>query len=227
MPLMIAAKKTPSLAALLLQLFCVITRGSDVSITSESPVPTMDTWKSIMSACCKMAPYTGILCSLAPLPTIRQIARDKTTGVMPLLPYSSMVSNSFVWVMYGTVEQHLKAITSIILLNAVLVFSLPKDRAKDFVGKEGMISFIVLFASPLTALKHVIVSKSAASIPLPFTIASVINCLLWSVVGIFQMRDFYIALPSVMGLCCAVAQLVLKAMYRDRVKVKGSSSILD
>lgn len=264
-PLILAIMKTQILAVLLLQLFCVIAQGSDVAITAESPVSTIDAWKSVISVCYTVAPYTGILCSLAPFPTIRQIAREKTTGVMPLLPYSSMVSNSFLWLMYGslknlksvfwtnsvgfllgtyyffmfstycgstsdlpgTVEQHLKATISIILLNVLLVLSLPKTRAKDVIGKEGMISFIVLFASPLTTLKHVIVSKSATSIPLPFTIASVVNCLLWSVVGIFQMHDFYIAFPSVMGLCCAVAQLLLIAMYYDRVKVTGSSALLD
>lgn len=90
-----------------------------------------------------------------------------------------------------------------------------------------MLSFtVLLFASPLAALKQVIESKSAASIPLPFTIASVINCFLWAVVGLYEMNDVYIWLPSVLGLCCALVQLALKLIYGDKVHVKKSSSIL-
>lgn len=75
--------------------------------------------------------------------------------------------------------------------------------------------YIILFASPLSAVKNVIATKSAASIPLPFTIASTINCSLWSVVGVLLMNDFNIYFPSIMGLLCALAQLFLKGLYGD------------
>ena len=205
------------------------------------------------------------MCSLAPLPTINQIARDKTTGIMPMLPYSSMVSNSFIWVMYGslkdlkpvffansagfilgtyymfmfsrycgamadnlpgTIEQHWKGTSAIVFLNVLLATTLPKNRAQDVVGKAGMLSFIVLFASPLAALKQVIESKSAASIPLPFTIAESVNCFLWTVAGIWEMQDIYIWLPSILGFCCALVQLLLKVMYGDRVHIRRTNSIL-
>mmetsp|Transcript_40611 Transcript_40611/g.86500 ORF Transcript_40611/g.86500 Transcript_40611/m.86500 type:complete len:95 (+) Transcript_40611:587-871(+) len=74
---------------------------------------------------------------------------------------------------------------------------------------------MILFASPLAALKNVIATKSAASIPLPFTIASTINCSLWSVAGLLHMKDFYIYFPSMVGLLCAVVQILLKGMYGD------------
>lgn len=255
------------ITSLVTLLTTAIANASDITITSTmNPVlTTTESWNSIINACGTIAPYTGIMCSLAPMPTIRQIARDKTTGIMPLLPYSSMVSNSFIWVMYGslknlksvfwansvgfvlgtyymimfsrycgpmannlpgTVDQHWKGTSAIILFNVLLATSLPKPRARDIIGKVGMLSFIILFASPLAALKQVVESKSAASIPLPFTIASVINCLLWSMVGIYDMKDIYIWLPSVLGLCCAVVQLFLKLIYGDRVHMKRKSSVL-
>lgn len=234
--------------------------SSDMTITSTlNTVSTKESWNSIINACGTLAPYTGVLCSLAPLPTIRQVSRDKTTGIMPLLPYSSMVSNSFIWVMYGslknlksvfwanaigfmlgtyymlmfsrhcgplannlpgTIDQHWKGTSAFIVFNVLLATCLPKNEAKDMIGKVGMLSFIVLFASPLAALQQVIQSKSAASIPLPFTIASTINCLLWSIVGIYGMNDVYIWLPSVLGLCCALVQLLLKLIYGDRVHMR-------
>lgn len=126
----------------------------------------------------------------------------------------------------GTIDQHWKGPSAIILFNAMLATSLPKNRARDMIRKVGMLSFTVLFASPLAALKQVVESKSAASIPLSFTIASLINCFLWSVVGKYEMNDVYILLPSVLGLCCALVQLALKLIYSDRVQVKRSSGIL-
>jgi len=39
-----------------------------------------------------------------------------------------------------------------------------------------LLRYIILFASPLAAVKNVIATTSADSIPLPFTIASTINC---------------------------------------------------
>ena len=82
--------------------------------------------------------------------------------------------------------------------------------------------YIILFASPLAAVKNVIATKSADSIPLPFTIASTINCSLWSLVGLLLLKDFNLYFPSIMGLLCALAQLFLKGIYAG-----GTNSIDD
>lgn len=185
-----------------------------------------------------------ILCTLSLYPIV---------GSLPLLPYSSMVSNSFVWVCYGllkglpsvymsnavglllgayyfksfiefcgpmsinlpgTVSQHTKGAGCIILLNLCLALS-GLENASEIIGKEGVFYCIILFASPLAALKHVIVTKSAHSIPTPFTLACLLNCMAWTVVGWWKIQpsDFNIYFPNMMGLACAVAQLILKGIY--------------
>mmetsp|Transcript_672 Transcript_672/g.1156 ORF Transcript_672/g.1156 Transcript_672/m.1156 type:complete len:287 (+) Transcript_672:89-949(+) len=218
------------------------------------------TWPSFLNLCDRLAPYCGVLCFLAPLPTIRQVSAAKTVGNLPLLPYSSMVSNGFVWVMSGllkdlpsvwmsnlmgvalgsyyffvftrhcgplavnlpgTVSQHLKGASGIILFNLMLPGVLTKDFSSDIIGKEGVVFCIVLFASPLAALKHVILTKSAVSIPLPFTLACTLNCALWSTVGLWKMRDFNIYFPNLLGLSCALAQLGLKGIYGNQVVKAG------
>jgi solute carrier family 50 protein (sugar transporter) len=118
----------------------------------------------------------------------------------------------------GTVSQHIKGASAIILFNVLLAGSLQKDTSSEMIGKEGVLICIILFASPLAALKHVIMSKSAASIPLPFTVACFFNCVTWSAVGLWVMKDFNIYFPNLLGLSSAVAQLGLKAFYGDRVK---------
>lgn len=115
----------------------------------------------------------------------------------------------------GTINQHALVVTWLALVNGFIASKLPTKVSADIIGKEGVLMYIILFASPLSAAGEVIATKSAASIPLPFTIASTINCSLWSVVGVLLMKDFYIYFPCMMGLASALMQLFLKGIYGD------------
>jgi len=68
-------------------------RGGQV-VEERSPSKFLD-------ICSQLAPITSVLCSLAPLPTIREVSRTKSVGSLPLLPYSSMTANGVIWAMYG------------------------------------------------------------------------------------------------------------------------------
>lgn len=120
----------------------------------------------------------------------------------------------------GTADQHIKGTGAIILFNLCLAGS-GIENASEYIGKEGVVICIVLFASPLAALKHVIASKSAASIPLPFTLACLVNCAAWSVLGLYKEHDFNIYFPNLMGFAAAVAQLLLKGIYGNRASKDG------
>jgi uncharacterized protein with PQ loop repeat len=171
-----------------------------------------------------MLSFTVLFAS--PLAALKQVVESKSAASIPLPFTIASLINCFLWSVVGKYEMNDVYILLPSVLDVMLATSLPKNRARDMIGKVGMLSFTVLFASPLAALKQVVESKSAASIPLPFTIASLINCFLWSVVGKYEMNDVYILLPSVLGLCCALVQLALKLIYSDRVQVKRSSGIL-
>jgi uncharacterized protein with PQ loop repeat len=171
-----------------------------------------------------MLSFTVLFAS--PLAALKQVVESKSAASIPLPFTIASLINCFLWSVVGKYEMNDVYILLPSVLDVMLATSLPKNRARDMIGKVGMLSFTVLFASPLAALKQVVESKSAASIPLSFTIASLINCFLWSVVGKYEMNDVYILLPSVLGLCCALVQLALKLIYSDRVQVKRSSGIL-
>ena len=211
-------------------------------------------WLTFVDVCVIIAPIASVMCSLAPIPTIVRIHLDKSVGKLPLLPYSSMISNSFVWLMYGilwgspsiwgtstvgvalgacyyavfarncgpdatslpgTARQHLLGTMGIVSINLCLAIidASGVARTREIIGKEGVIICIILFASPLAALRNVIATKSAASIPLPFTLACFINCIAWFVLGWWRARDFNIYFPNILGLSCAIAQLALKGVY--------------
>ena len=71
-------------------------RGGQQETTIHKPKPSK--W---LEVCNQLAPATSVLCSLAPLPTIIQASRSKSVGSLPLLPYSSMAANGFIWALYG------------------------------------------------------------------------------------------------------------------------------
>lgn len=116
----------------------------------------------------------------------------------------------------GTAIQHVQGAGAIILINLCLAVS--GMNASEIIGKEGVIICIILFASPLSTMKSVIATKSAESIPLPFTLACLINCTAWFVAGYWKMKDFNIYFPNVLGLVSAAGQVLLKCMYRKKAR---------
>mmetsp|Transcript_24467 Transcript_24467/g.37695 ORF Transcript_24467/g.37695 Transcript_24467/m.37695 type:complete len:336 (+) Transcript_24467:14-1021(+) len=214
---------------------------------SSSSFTALPWWVSLAG---QLAPWAAFIVFLAPIPTLRQVARDKNIGSLPLLPYSSMIANGFVWLVYGvlkheakiyvvngvgcvlgcayyygythsncppkTASTHFRGIMSVILGTVSLACTLPTDTAASLIGTSGVVFCIALFASPLSALKTVIETKSAKSIPLPFTIACIINCGSWSILGLMDMKDVNIYLPNLLGLACGLVQVALKLMYSGR-----------
>lgn len=84
-------KSAPALAIIVVVGFLIsLISAQEEEITVGSGVPS-STWEAFVTLCATIAPYCGVLCFLAPIPTIGQVKRDKTTGALPLLPYSSMV----------------------------------------------------------------------------------------------------------------------------------------
>mmetsp|Transcript_23821 Transcript_23821/g.34998 ORF Transcript_23821/g.34998 Transcript_23821/m.34998 type:complete len:236 (+) Transcript_23821:108-815(+) len=208
-----------------------------------------------VTVCGQLAPLISILVFLAPIPTMQQIKREKTVGGKPLLPYSSMIANGFIWTVYGflksepkimapnsiglllgtyyftafrrhvsigaanlpgTTSQHWNGLVIFITFILLVAATMTKDLAVELIGKLGVLICMIMFASPLSTMKVVIETKSADSIPLPFTIACVINCVMWSVMGVLDMNDFNVYFPNLVGLAAGLAQLVLKGLYGNR-----------
>jgi solute carrier family 50 (sugar transporter) len=113
----------------------------------------------------------------------------------------------------GPVFLHIRAALTAIAtaLCTAAVFS--RDKTAQVIGNAAVLFCMFLFASPLVAIKTVMATRSAESIPLPFTLATVTNCFLWSVVGRKQMKDFVIYFPNLVGLSFGLVQVVLKLIY--------------
>lgn len=53
-----------------------------------------------------------------------------------------------------------------------------------------------------------VADKSTASIPFAFTVATIVNCTLWTFYGTVINLDSYIWLPNTLGLASGLAQMV-------------------
>jgi solute carrier family 50 protein (sugar transporter) len=122
----------------------------------------------------------------------------------------------------GSIRQHANGVLTIVFGTIGIIYVLPLKDPSSFVGNIAVILCVAMFASPLAALKTVLQTKSARSIPLPFTIATIINCFLWSVVGLFDIQDFNIYFPNLLGLACGLVQLALKFYYGDEAETRAS-----
>lgn len=115
----------------------------------------------------------------------------------------------------GSIEQHIRANIVVIGSTFAVVYISPLTDPASFIGNVAVFFCIAMFGSPLAALKTVLQTKSAKSIPLPFTVATIANCFLWTIFGLFEMHDVNIYVPNILGLVFGLAQLSLRFIYGD------------
>jgi len=136
----------------------------------------------------------------------------------------------------GTVRQHFQGCLAIIVgsLTWILLSYLTVSRkdmwmsyASGLIGNTAVLFCLLMFASPLSALKTVLRTRSARSIPLPFTLATILNCFLWSVAGLGEFKDFNIYFPNLLGLAFGLIQVGLKILfdYGSSANIKSEDPI--
>lgn len=127
----------------------------------------------------------------------------------------------------GSVRLHTTSVLTVIVATLVVAMTPFLTDPASLIGPCGVLMTIGMFASPLSALKTVVQTRSAASIPLPFTLASLANCFFWSVAGLFRMKDANIYVPNLLGLSFSLAQVALKLVYGDGDGSKGHTVAAD
>lgn len=108
---------------------------------------------------------------------------------------------------------HIQGFLTTALTIGALSVMLPNHTAAPIIGNMGVAFCILMFASPLVAMKTVIQQKSAASIPLPMTLASIACCFSWAVTGLKKFHDPVVYVPNLIGLLFGLMQLTLKLVY--------------
>lgn len=207
----------------------------------------------LVNLCENAAPFSSIAMFVAPLPTMSQINRDRKVGDLPLLPYSSMTLNAFLWTVYGRLKgepivwasnaiglflglyyfywftkfapkksptlpgsvKHHKMVIRSTFIGTMLLYLSGSSAAARIIGFAAVALYPALSGSPLAAVNTVIRTKSAKSIPLPFTLASICNCFCWTVFGFVKMNDPNVYWTGGIGLAFGIMQAALKLIYGE------------
>jgi len=83
---------------------------------------------------------------------------------------------------------------------------------KVFVGSIGLVTSVLMYGSPLIAVKQVIRTKSVEFMPFYLSLFSFLTSLLWMLYGILG-RDPFLTAPSAIGSLMGILQLVVYCTY--------------
>ncbi|CAL5097577.1 unnamed protein product [Urochloa decumbens] len=83
---------------------------------------------------------------------------------------------------------------------------------KVFVGSIGVLSAMLMYSSPLVAVKQVVRTRSVEFMPFYLSLFSFLTSLIWMVYGLLG-RDPYITSPNCVGCATGILQLVVYCIY--------------
>ncbi|PON88349.1 SWEET sugar transporter [Trema orientale] len=102
------------------------------------------------------------------------------------------------------------------LAAAILVtrLALEGDVRIDAIGLLGAGLNIIMYGSPLAAMKTVVTSKSVEYMPFFLSFFLFLNGGIWTLYASL-VRDYFLGVPNGIGLLLGIAQLILYAIYRN------------
>lgn len=103
--------------------------------------------------------------------------------------------------------------TIYVVLFAVDTIHQSKGDFKLVLGYATNIQNMCAFLAPLEKVKQVLVTKSAAPIPVLMSSAIFVNCVLWMASGVVKSDNFLIV-PNVIGAALGAIQVALYFIYR-------------
>ncbi|KAK3439722.1 hypothetical protein EUGRSUZ_B00078 [Eucalyptus grandis] len=152
---------------------------------------------------------------LAPLPTVYGIYKTKKTQGFQSIPYVVLTLKLFL-------------IMNILGYGAVLstTFFLSKGAKRAWIiGWICMTFSLGVFVAPLCILKKIIKTRSVEFMPITLSIFLTLGAIVWFFYG-FLLKDFFIAVPNMLGFVLGVVQMVLYAIYKkntNTVEVERNS----
>ncbi|GAB2289364.1 hypothetical protein Dimus_023671 [Dionaea muscipula] len=131
-----------------------------------------------------------------------------------------------VFLFYGTRQARILTIKLLLLLNVVgfgfiifIVLVIAKGVAlrQKILGWVCLIFSLSVFVAPLFVMRQVIRTKSVKYMPFLLSFFLTISAVMWFFFGLLK-KDYYIAIPNVLGFSFGIVQMVLYAMYRKNSK---------
>ncbi|KAJ8453210.1 hypothetical protein Cgig2_008094 [Carnegiea gigantea] len=143
---------------------------------------------------------------LAPLPTFWRVYKKKSTEGFQSIPYTVALFSAMLLLYYAFVKND--NATMIITINSVGCLI------------EGFYLTMYMIYAPKNARRKVISTKSVEFMPFWLSFCLTLCAAMWFFYG-FLIRDFYIALPNILGFTFGITQMILYIIYKDSKKTKN------
>ncbi|XP_043709934.1 bidirectional sugar transporter SWEET3b-like [Telopea speciosissima] len=117
----------------------------------------------------------------------------------------------------------LPVITAIFITAFASTFALHTHRLrKVFVGSIGLVASVLMYGSPLVAVKKVFKTKSVEFMPFYLSLFSFLASSLWMVYGLLS-HDIFLTSPNLIGSPLGLFQLILYCIYRKKGVIEEPS----
>ncbi|KAL4609767.1 hypothetical protein ACB092_08G005200 [Castanea dentata] len=100
------------------------------------------------------------------------------------------------------------------LIMVTTIFLLKGSKRVNAIGWICAVYNLAVFAAPLSIMMRVIRTKSVEFMPFTLSLFLTLCATVWFFYGYF-VRDFFIALPNVMGFLFGISQMILYIIYKD------------
>ncbi|KAK1933687.1 Bidirectional sugar transporter SWEET11 [Phytophthora citrophthora] len=104
-------------------------------------------------------------------------------------------------------------VTLYVVLGISGVFGQTKSEVGTSLGYVGCAFSLSMFSSPLATLKHVVSTKSSASIPINMCTMILVSTVLWTGAGVVD-SDYFVAVINLVGVLLSCTQIAIYFMYR-------------
>ena len=184
-----------------------------------SPLALMNTWREDTTRDASALPYAAMVVNGAAWCTYGVLASDPTITVSNVggLLFGLFYCSRFI--KYRSADSNapelLAGAVAIVAAIAFAAGTLPTVEARELVGSLGVGFCVLMFSGPLASIQTIMGSCSASSLPIGFTVASLVNCLLWTTYGAAAIHDPLVWGPNAAGLVASLTQLGLYATYGE------------
>ncbi|KAF9601644.1 hypothetical protein IFM89_021110 [Coptis chinensis] len=104
------------------------------------------------------------------------------------------------------------------LIISLTMFLVKGDHRVTIVGWVSVVIATSVFAAPLSILRLVIRTKSVEFMPYYLSFFLTLSAIMWFSYGLL-LKDYFVAVPNVLGITFGILQMVLYAIYRNAKKV--------
>jgi solute carrier family 50 protein (sugar transporter) len=113
----------------------------------------------------------------------------------------------------------------VIMVTCFAISDENRDSSIMIIGLSADAASLVYYASPLAGIWEIIKTKDSSSLYVPSIVISSLNCLLWTIYGLFGVNQLLLWLPNAIGFAICMIGLILSMIYPKTDKSFGEAFV--